>query len=454
MEKMRIAVLGGGALGLTAAMRLARRGAQVTVLEKEGELGGLAAGFLVGDSGTYLEKFYHHLFRSDTAIQDLIAELGLGAKLLWLDQTTATLYRGKLYSTFNGVGDVLRFTPLSFPNRLRLGAGVAYLKAEPDYRRLRHSTAQQWIKRWMGRQVYEVLFGPLLESKFGTYAPQIAAPWFWARIHCRSIQLGYLKGGFQQIYNRLGEEIRAAGGEIRLHTAVTRIAPQPDGTIRVDTATGSEIYDKVVATLPTRLFMKLTEGLPAGYRQRYDWGNALGAHCVVLALTQSLLPRVYWLNLNDPGFPFLAAVEHTNLMPTSDYGGRHLIYLGNYLPMDHRYFTQGDDATIAEFLPALHKLNPAFDPSWVTEHWVLKAPFAQPVVTRDYAAHIPPLTTPIPNLYLGNMFQVYPQDRGQNYSIKLADKLAALIDVEGHPARAATSAVAAGSAPSEAAQRA
>jgi len=432
MDKMRIAVLGGGPLGLTAAYRLARRGAAVTVIEKEGELGGLAAGVPIGDEGVYLEKFYHHLFRSDKDIQDLLTELGLGDKLLWLTQFTGTLYKGKIYSTFAGVGDVLRFSPISLLSRLRLGAASAYLKAEPDYRRLRKSTAQQWIKRWMGQEAYDVVFGPLLESKFGSaYAAQVAAPWFWARVHYRSFQLGYLKGGFQQLYNRLGAEIGKAGGTIRLHTAVTRIAPQADGRIVVETAAGLETYDRVVSTLPTRLFLKLAEGLPAGYRKQYDWGNALGAHCAILALNQPLLDGVYWLNINDPGFPFLAAVEHTNMMPAGDYGGRHLLYLGNYLPMDHRYFRQSDAETVAEFLPHLKKLNPAFDESWVTEQWVFKAPYAQPVVTREYPAHIPPLTTPIPNLYLGNMFQVYPQDRGQNYSVRLANKLAAMIDVEG-----------------------
>ncbi|HUS14656.1 MAG TPA: NAD(P)/FAD-dependent oxidoreductase [Chloroflexia bacterium] len=429
MAQTRVAVLGGGALGLTVALRLARRGAAVTVIEKESELGGLAAGFLIGSSGTYLEKFYHHLFRSDKDIQALIDELGLHDKLIWLSAVTSTLYRGKRYS-LNSPTDVLKFSPLAVPNRLRLAAGLAYLKAEPDYRRLRRSTAQAWIKRWMGQQVYDVVWGPLLESKFHSFAPQVAAPWFWARVHCRSMQLGYLKGGFQQVYNRLGEEIRGAGGDIRLEVAVTRIAPQPDGTIVVDSAGQSETYDKVVATLPTRLFMKLTEGLPESYRKQYDWGSALGAHCVILSLKQSLLDSIYWLNINDPGYPFLAAVEHTNMMPPSDYEGRRLVYLGNYLPMDHPYFKQPDETTIAEFLPHLKKLNPAFDPSWVTESWVFKAPFAQPVVTRDYAAHIPPHTTPIPNLYLGNMFQVYPEDRGQNYSVKLANKLAAMVDVE------------------------
>jgi protoporphyrinogen oxidase len=117
-------------------------------------------------------------------------------------------------------------------------------------------------------------------------------------------------------------------------------------------------------------------------------------------------------------------------MPPADYGGKHLLYLGNYLPMDHRYFKTPDADVVAEFLPHLTKINPAFDPSWVAEHRVFKLPFAQPVVTQDFEAHIPPLDTPIPNLYLANMFQVYPQDRGQNYSIRLGNKLAAHLKVE------------------------
>jgi protoporphyrinogen oxidase len=122
-------------------------------------------------------------------------------------------------------------------------------------------------------------------------------------------------------------------------------------------------------------------------------------------------------------------VDHTNMRSPEEYGGRHLLYLGNYLPMSHRYFKMADAEVVAEFLPHLKRLNPEFEEEWVTERWVFKAPFAQPVVTREYEAHIPPLKTPLPNVYMGNMFQVYPQDRGQNYSIRLANRLAEMIPV-------------------------
>jgi len=423
---MHIGVLGGGALGLTSAMRLGQRGAEVTLIEKENELGGLAAGFKVGDSGTYLEKFYHHLFRSDKDIQALITELGLGDKLAWHKVNTSTLYNGKFVRV--APLDILLRYPISIPARLRLSAVTAYLKFTGNYRRFKKYTASEWLQRWMGKEAYKMQFEPMLKGKFHHHAPEIAMPWFWSRVHERSLDLGYLRGGFQQLYDRLGEEVTKAGGNIQLGTAVTRVAPVEGGKTRVETDKGETYtFDAVVSTLPTKLFLRLAEGLPKSYRDKYDWGAALGAHVVILALKQSLLDPVYWLSIADQGFPFLVAVDHTNMIPTSDYGGRHLLYLGNYLPMDHAYFKQPDEQTIEEFLPHLKKLNPEFEEDWVTDYWVFKAPFAQPVVTREYEEHIPPLKTPLPNVYMGNMFQVYPQDRGQNYSIRLAERLVKLV---------------------------
>jgi protoporphyrinogen oxidase len=199
--------------------------------------------------------------------------------------------------------------------------------------------------------------------------------------------------------------------------------------VRAGGVEGDEVFDAVVATLPTRLFLRLARGLPEPYRQKHDWGDHYGAHCVILGLDRQLLrDGTYWLSVTDPGHPFLAVVEHTNFLDPADYGGLRLVYLGNYLPMSDPRFRQTDGEVLAEYLPALKRICPDFDPSWVRQSWVFKAPFAQPIVTLDYHEHIPPLKTPIPNLYLANMFQVYPQDRGQNYSIKLAYEVAQLVE--------------------------
>ena len=420
---MTVGVLGAGILGLSCALRLAQAGESVVVLEKENVPGGLAAGFPVG--GAYLERFYHHLFGTDRSIVALIHELGLGPDLYWGQPNTSVLRDGKCYP-LNSAAAVLRFTPLPLLDRLRLGAGVAYLKLVRDYRKLPDETAADWIRDRMGERAYDVVWGPQLQGKFGSYYEQVDLPWFWARIHCRTAALGYLRGGFHRLYARLAEEITRLGGRVELGREVRAVEREADGRLCVDTTAGAYHFDRLAVTLPTRLFLRLARGLPESYRARWEKGPLhLGAHCLVLSLDRPLMPPVYWLSVADPGLPFLAAVEHTSFLPASDYGGRHLLYLGNYLPMEHELYQWEDARVLDEFLPHLRKLNPAFEPSWVQEHWVWKAPFAQPVVTRGYLRQLPPHETPLPGVYLANMAHVYPQDRGQNYSFRLGERLAA-----------------------------
>lgn len=433
-------ILGGGVLGLTAALRLLDRGHQVTVYEREGEPGGLAAGFPIAassgptqDNGVWLEKFYHHLFQSDHAAIRLIEELGLGSRLEWHRPHTDTLWQGQVYSLDSPL-TLLLFKPLSPLSRVRMAAALAYLRVmlrTPE--RLEGKTAAPWIRRVMGRQPYQMIWGPLLKNKFGAVADEIALPWFWGRIHDRTTVLGYVRGGFQHFYNRLAERIRERGGTIHLGTQIGRVETDGDGLRVTYAAVGADgppqtaRHERVISTLPTRLTCRLVPQLPETYRARFDWGRAYGAHCVVLALDRPLT-QTYWLNINDPGYPFMALVEHTNYMPLADYGGRHLIYLGNYRAMDDPLFKRTKDEVLAQFLPHLARINPAFDPSWVIESWMFAAPFAQPIVTTDYRDHIPPFDTPLSGLYVANMFQVYPHDRGQNYSIDLAERLVRHLD--------------------------
>src|SRR5688572_13237941 len=117
VDRRHIAVLGAGALGLAAARRLTQSGVRVTVIEREPLPGGLASGFRVGS--VWLEKFYHHIFGTDTRIISLIDELGLGSDMHWGKSPTSMLRDGRVYP-LDGVLPVLQFTPLSMLSRLRL----------------------------------------------------------------------------------------------------------------------------------------------------------------------------------------------------------------------------------------------------------------------------------------------------------------------------------------------
>src|SRR5579884_3448966 len=415
-KSMEYAILGGGALGLGAAYRLARKGQSVMVFEQEKEAGGLAAGFRVGDA--WLEKFYHHLFRTDKTVIRLIEEIGLGERLVWSAPRTVCLTGGEIHR-LDSPTSLLLFKPLRVDERLRVAAVAAFLKLS-NAAPLEGRTAVPWLRRWMGKRPFALLFEPLFIGKFGALYDQIALPWFWARFHDRTTSLGYLVGGFQQLYERLVERIMEANGKVLLGTRVERVEQTEDGRWRVQTGQGSWTVDRVISTLPTRLTCRLIPALPEEYRAKYEWGQAYGAQCLILSLDRQVTDS-YWINICDPGYPFTSLVEHTNFRSPSEYGGRHLVYFGNYRPMNDPLFSQSKDEVIAAYAPHIQRIAPAFDASWIQESWIFKAAYAQPIVTTDYQQHIPPLDTPLPNLWVANMFQVYPHDRGQNYSLALAE---------------------------------
>jgi protoporphyrinogen oxidase len=420
---MRYAVIGAGALGLTVALRLAQRGHVVVVLERDPVPGGLAGSFEVAP-GIWLEKFYHHLFRTDRSAVALIDEVGIGGSLRWHEPTTTVFLDGRVHR-LDTPSAVLRFSPLTIPNRLRLAAGLAYLRVLPSADTLERRTAGRWMRQVMGDSAYQKVWEPLLRGKFGDAAGEVSMAWLWARIHCRTASLGYLDGGFHRLYLALSGRVTELGGTIEYGAAASSIRRRGD-VIAIDYQregdTATIECDRVISTLPTGLTVRLTPEMPTDYAARHPAPRALGAHCLVLSLDRPLTD-VYWIGVNEPGMPFLAAVEHTNLVDPAAYGGRHLVYLGNYRPHDDPIFTSSKEETLASFEPGLRRLNSAYDPSWIRESWSFAAPFAQPIVTPAFARTIPGFDTPVTGLYVANMFQVYPYDRGQNYSIELAERL-------------------------------
>ncbi len=417
---MRYAILCGGVLGLTTAYHLIQAGEDVVLFEREPEAGGLAAGFPIGKD-IWLEKFYHHIFRTDTTIIRYIRELGLEDRLIWSRPRTVSLLENKIWQ-LDSPASLLRYGPLRLDERLRVGA-VAGLFKVTGSNFYEGKVAAPWLRKWMGQRGFARTFEPLFLGKFGALQDQIALPWFWARVHDRTTELGYMRGGFQHLYECLRERIERAGGELHFNTEVRQVTQKPTGLWSISTQHETVDVDRVISTLPTRLTCKIVPQLPEDYRRRYEWGQAYGAHCLILALDRPLTENSYWVNVCDPGYPFTALVEHTHLRPASEYSGRHLIYLGNYRPMNDPLFGKSKEDVLGEYLPHLKRIQPDFDPSWLRESWMFAAPFAQPIVTTDYKRHIPPLYTPLDGLWMANMFQVYPHDRGQNYSFELAEKL-------------------------------
>ncbi len=421
---MKIAIIGAGFTGLAAADVLLHQSHEVTVFEKADVAGGLAAGFKDPGWDWSLEKHYHHLFTSDAFIRDLAAHIG--HPLEFHRPATSTWVPQGIYRLDSPL-HLLLFPGLPFLDRLRTGLVLGFFKLNPFWRPLEKITAEKFILAAMGRASWRVLWQPLLEHKFGRYSSRVSASWFWARIYKRSPVLGYPEGGFQSLAASLTGHLQTAGGRFIFNTGIEKITPVTDGLGLLTDSQKAFTFDRVICTLPSPLFTRICPALPAAYQNHLNSLSGVGAVNLVLALKKPFLPRhIYWLNVNVPGTPFLAVVEHTNFISSSHYSGRHLVYLGNYLPFAHPYFQKNPDQLLSEFLPALRRINPDFDPSWVVGSWVWKAPFAQPIVPINYSSALPSIATPVPHLFLANIQQVYPWDRGTNYAVELGQRAAKL----------------------------
>jgi len=420
---MKVAIVGAGVAGLTAAYELCKAGHAVTVFEKNDFAGGLASGFRDEHWDWPLERFYHHLFQSDSDILNLAREIG--AEVVFRRPITAVWSKGAAYP-FDGPLAVLTFPHLSFVDKMRTGLVVVYLRLTNNWQPLEAYTAHDWLRKYIGNTAYSTIWEPLLVGKFGDYYKDVNMAWFWARIHKRSPSLGYFRGGFQAFVDKLKEVVEQRGGTVKLGVGVQRI-DRTDSGIRLQADQVEDNFDRVIVTLSPAVLARLAPSLPGDYMSKLTGLDSMGAVVMTVALDRPLTKGLYWVNMRKDDFPFLALVEHTNYMDSAHYGGDHLVYLGDYLPPTHAYFQMTKEQLEDTFFPSLKKVNPAFDRSWVRKTWLHREFYAQPVVKVHHSRNIPSMVTPMPGLYFASMAQVYPWDRGTNYAVELGKRVAAAV---------------------------
>lgn len=413
---MKIAILGAGFTGLAAAYRLLQDGHQVTIFEKESDVGGLAIGFKEPNWEWSLEKGYHHWFTSDDSILKLAKDIN--HKVLTVRPSTDVFIAGKRLP-FDSISSLLAFPNLNILDKLRVGFSLLFLKLSNNYKKFESQKALEWIRRYMGKNITDIIWEPLFKGKFGDYKEEISLVWFWARIKKRTPSLAYPEGGYKNFANHITDKIKSLGGEILLNTQITAIETK-EKLVIVKTAGGRFDFDKVIVTLPTPIFSKITN-LPKDYKNRINSIPHLHAQVLILALKEKFMDKTYWLNITDESFPFLVLAEHTNFMNPSHYDNQHLIYIGNYLPSNHQFLNMTKQQLLKHFLPYLKKINPKFS---IINSYLFVGPFAQPIVTTNYSKQIPHFKTPIKNVYLANLDMVFPWDRGTNYAVEMGEKVA------------------------------
>jgi len=416
---MKIAILGGGITGLTAAYCLVKKNYQVTIFEKEKVLGGLAVGFKSNDWNWYLERAYHHLFANDYDILNFAKEIGFD-KIFFRSPQTASLFNDKTILPLDTPFDLLKFPYLNIIDKLRAGIMITFLKLSPFLSIYEKQTSKKFLKKTMGKNVWNILWQQLFRGKYGDYAEIILASFIWARIKKRTKALGYVEGGFQTFINFIEEQLKSLKVEMLKGYEVGEIKKQGDKFIINNT-----LYDVVISTLPTPILIKVFQQiLPKNYLQKLSKIEYLHALTLILETDKPILNKTYWLNISISKIPIMGIVQHTNFIDKKNYGNKHISYLGWYLKRENKLMKMKKEELIKFVEPHLRILNSKF---FILNSFLFKAPFAQPIFDKEFIKNKPDFITPTKNFFIANLDMTYPYDRGTNYAVKLGKEVAELI---------------------------
>jgi protoporphyrinogen oxidase len=342
-----------------------------------------------------------------------------------LPSRTGMYFNGRMWKLSTPM-DLLRFTPLSIIDRIRLGLLVILVRRIKDWHIIEHLTIREWLEPLCGKNVFKVVWEPLISSKFSRYADTVSAVWMWKKLVLRGgtrndkggEELVYFKGGFGRLAEKIVTSIREAGGDVRFNTKITGVNSENNRLLSLKAGNEEIAGEQFLFTPAFPVIADIFENQASS-----DWlmklrrVNYLGNLCLVLRLNRSL-SDTYWLNVNDPGFPFVGVIEHTNFDAPENYRGTHMVYLSRYMSDTDPLWNSSEEDYFIYALKHLKRMFPEMHSSWVLEYKVWRADYAQPVTEINYSKYVPGAETPFENVLISTMAQIYPEDRGTNYAIR------------------------------------
>ncbi len=437
-RRPRIAIFGGGYTGLAAATALTSRipNAEVHIFEKRSILGGLASGFKEAGWNFSLEHYYHHWFETDSFVKKYVGIWGSLDKMIFKSLLTVLeTSRGEFVPLDSPIA-LLSYPELGFFAKFRMGVVLAFLRWTNSWRRLDSLAAENWCVRWMGRAGFNEIWRPLLVGKFGPkWAPQVNMAWLWSRLKTRSKKLGTYQGGYAELTRDAETYLKNKGVQFHLgfDGKIEGKVPYRVVTKKEGGENFSENFDSVlVASSPFALQSLVEDSSLLPFQTLHPERPALGVRVIILSLSAPLNQEkpFYWYSLRrTEECPFLALIEHTHFIPSSEFGGENLVYLATYLdPETDPLWQSDDDECIDQCVKAMRRVRPSITRDEIQRYWILRERYAQPVMTPGAGSRLPPIQLPgYSNFYFASLGHVYPWDRGTNFALELGENVAGMI---------------------------
>lgn len=423
------AIVGGGLLGLTLALRLTEAGRQVTVIEADDHLGGLAAPWELTD--VVCDRHYHVVLLSDSWTRSMLAELGLEQDVEWAETRTGFFTDGRLHSMSSAL-EFLRFPPLDFVSKMRLAGTIFCASKLKDWQLLETVTAEDWLRRWSGSSTFEKIWLPLLRAKLGENASRASAVFIWStiarmyaarRTGLKKELFGFIPGGYGRVLDRLEAALRSRGVRIVLQQRVRSV--QNVGTaVAVESTDGwAQEFDQVAVTVPCPQAASICAGLSADEQQRLKGVLYQGIVCMALLLKRPLAD-FYVTNITDPGMPFTGVIEMSALADRRHFGGASLVYLPRYVPQDDSALSHSDEDMEDSFLSGLERMYPQFSRQDVICRRISRVPCGVPILTLNYSQTLPPMHTSVPGVHIVNSARIVQGTQNVNEILALAHQAA------------------------------
>jgi protoporphyrinogen oxidase len=427
----RYAIVGGGILGMTLALRLMQQGKQVSLFEAAPNLGGLADAWELGN--LTWDRHYHVTLLSDLALGNILKELGLDQDMNWVETKTGFYSDGKLFSVSNSL-EFLKFPGLKLIDKLRLGFTIFYCSKIQNWRKLETILATDWLRKLSGNGAFTKIWSPLLRSKLGDNLTKASASFMWAiiarmyaarRTGLKKEMFGYLPGGYDRLIKRWETVLSQGGVEVHTGHRVESVIHQnghQNGKTQVSFTNGhQDEFDEVILTVASPIATRVCPQLTEMERSQHNKIEYQGIVCASLLLKKPLA-TYYVTNITDTWVPFTGVIEMTTLVDKSQFGGLSLVYLPKYVPPEDPIFQESDEVIRDRFLAALVQMYPKFDRSDVVEFKVSRVKQVFAISTLNYSQNLPPVKTSIPGVRILNSAHILNGTLNVNETIQLADR--------------------------------
>lgn len=411
-------------MGLAVAYQLVKNGHQVTVFEADDRVGGMTASFDFG--GLNIERYYHFICANDQPHFDMISEMGLDDKLKWTKTKMGYYYQGELFPWGNPIA-LLKFPKLSLVSKIRYGLHAFTSTKRSDWSGLDKKEASSWIKKWVGKQAYDVMWKSLFDLKFYNFSNNLSAAWIWTRIKrignsrysMMEEKLGYLEGGSEVLLIAMKDKIEELGGKIELSSPVRKVEIEDGKVVGLDVNGQFLEFENVISTVPAPYIPRIIPQLPEKELEQFKALSNIAVVCVIAKLKKAVTEN-FWLNINDSRMDIPGIVEYSNLNPLDD----HIVYVPYYMPAEHEKYSDSNETFVEKVKKHLKLLNPELEDSDFIDIHVSRYRYAQPICDPGFLEKLPPVDLPVEGLYVADTSYYYPEDRGVSEGIRFGTDIA------------------------------